>query len=68
MKIKNDKVIIYGGKLFNWPVKIGIKHKKILEKMLLVKEMFPKTSFSKIVEIREFWVDILDHYYKPVYL
>ena len=60
--------MIYGGKVFNFPVKIGIEHTKILEKMLLVKEMFPKTSFSKIVEFREFWVDILSHYYKLVYL
>ena len=60
--------MIYGGKAFNFPVKIGIEHTKILEKMLLVKEMFPKTSFSKIVEFREFWVDILSHYYKLVYL
>ena len=60
--------MIYGGKAFNFPVKIGIEHTNILEKMLLVKEMFPKTSFSKIVEFREFWVDILSHYYKLVYL
>ena len=60
--------MIYEGKVFNCPVKIGIKHTKILEKILLVKEMFPKTSFSKIVEFREFWVDILSHYYKLVYL
>ena len=54
--------MIYGGKVFNCPVKIGIKHTKTLERMLLVKEMFPKTSFSKIIEFREFRANILDHY------
>ena len=60
--------MIYRGKVFNCTVKTCKKHTKILGKMLLVKEMFPKTSFSKIVEFREFWADILDHYQKPVYL